>query len=179
MKTCSKCKESKYESEFHKDSKNKNGFSSHCKKCEKIRAKAKHLKDKENQNARTKIYYEVNKEKEKARAVVWAKANPEKRKAKAKRHQQANPNMYCAAANKRHAQKLNATLNLSKEEDIKIGEFYKESARLTKETGILHEVDHIIPLQGELVSGLHVPWNLRVITAEENRKKGNKLDSNI
>ena len=36
-----------------------------------------------------------------------------------------------------------------------------------------HEVDHIIPLRGELASGLHVESNLQVITADENRKKNN------
>lgn len=51
---------------------------------------------------------------------------------------------------------------------------YKESARLTMETGIRHEVDHFYPLQGEFISGLHVAENLQILTRAANRSKGNK-----
>ena len=64
---------------------------------------------------------------------------------------------------------------LTKEHFEQIKEFYKEAKRLEELDGVKRHVDHIIPLQGKTVSGLHVPWNLRVITAKENMNKSNKL----
>ncbi len=58
----------------------------------------------------------------------------------------------------------------------KIREFYVEAERLTKETGIPHEVDHIIPLQGKNISGLHVHNNLQILTKSKNRSKKNNYD---
>jgi len=52
---------------------------------------------------------------------------------------------------------------------------YIQARKLTKIAGVRYVVDHIVPLRSEVVCGLHVPWNLRVITQEENLKKSNKL----
>lgn len=41
-------------------------------------------------------------------------------------------------------------------------------------TGIRFEVDHVVPLRGRSVSGLHVPHNLRLLTRQENMAKGNR-----
>lgn len=48
---------------------------------------------------------------------------------------------------------------------------YRRAKELTTETGIKHEVDHIIPLRGRNVSGLHIPINLQILTITENRQK--------
>ena len=56
-----------------------------------------------------------------------------------------------------------------------VGVFYDSARRVSECLGIPHEVDHIIPLQGRKVCGLHIPENLQVLTRDANRAKGNKL----
>jgi hypothetical protein len=78
-----------------------------------------------------------------------------------------------ARTRRRYASKL---LRTPKWADLnKIKTVYIEAARLTEETGINMHVDHIIPLQGRKVSGLHVFENLRIIPAKENISKNNRF----
>lgn len=74
---------------------------------------------------------------------------------------------------KSRAAKLNATPSWLTEQDFSdIADVYKLARQLSEETGIPHDVDHIVPLQGKSVRGLHVAWNLRAIPSSVNRAKG-------
>lgn len=72
----------------------------------------------------------------------------------------------------RRAAKLQATPGWANKEAIK--SIYKQREEISKSTGIVHHVDHIIPLRGKYVSGLHVENNLQIIPAKENLSKNNK-----
>lgn len=75
---------------------------------------------------------------------------------------------------KYHASKLNATPNwLTQEHHDQIKLIYAHAKECELLTGDKYHVDHIVPLQGENVSGLHVPWNLQVLPADINIKKSN------
>lgn len=104
--------------------------------------------------------------------------NPDKVKRWSKQNYINNKAAFCNRAMMRHAAKLKRTpmwLSDSDKREIKL--IYKIAARVSKETGIVHHVDHEIPLQGEFVSGLHVPGNLQLLTAFDNCSKHNKFDT--
>lgn len=104
-------------------------------------------------------------EKHRARVKRWMDANPDKRRA-IKRAPNAE----------RRASQLKRTPGwLTADDRRKIKVKHAEARWMTQRTGIPHAVDHIYPLQGRSVSGLHVPANMRVIPRRENSRKHNKM----
>ena len=81
---------------------------------------------------------------------------------------------------KRNAAKKNRTPSWLTVHDLwMIEQAYDIAAKRTEMFGIPFHVDHIVPLQGKIVSGLHVPWNLQVITGKENQIKSNRFSARV
>ena len=101
-------------------------------------------------------------EKKRAYAKTWAKNNPGANTARNKLHE----------TNKKHRTPPWITKDQKKE----IDSIYRRAKSLTEKTGVAYHVDHIIPLQGKLVSGLHVPENLQILPASLNISKSNYFE---
>ena len=94
--------------------------------------------------------------------------------ARANAHNKAHPEMHLARTRKRQAALLQRVPKWDPDAHLIIAK-YQLAAMLTKASGIEHHVDHIIPLQGKKVSGLHTFANLRVIPGSDNVKKSNSF----
>jgi hypothetical protein len=133
---------------------------------------AREARVKAEESANKKQYYAANKEQIKAKRSAHRKTEAYK-----KTHSiwvEKNRAVIVARVSKRNAAKLKRTPAWLTEFDLlKIKCMYQLAAMRNRESGYDWHVDHIIPLQGEFVSGLHVPNNLRVIPAVDNRRKNN------
>lgn len=181
MKCCSKCHEVKSIKDFPKRN-SKDGYDYWCYVCHNDypnRKKASvnyHARNREKQRARNKVYYVKNREKIKKQTQQWRSENHDRmisyNKEYGKWWRANNKGLVTAAANKRSKRIKRATPPWFEEVEVK--ELYTKCATLTKITGVKHEVDHDVPIQSELVCGLHCRDNLRIIKASDNRKKWNK-----
>jgi 5-methylcytosine-specific restriction endonuclease McrA len=77
-------------------------------------------------------------------------------------------------ASRRAKQKLATPPWLTDPQKAHIKRTYDLATLMEEITGNKYHVDHIIPLKGKNVSGLHVPWNLQVLPADINLQKGNR-----
>lgn len=118
-------------------------------------------------------YYENNRE----LVIARATSQPVEVTREYKRAwKQRNPDYVQVIVNSRRRRLRNAAPPwLTETHKRQIREMYIAARELTKRTGVKHVVDHVIPLQSQEVCGLHVPWNLQILTHIENSSKGNKL----
>lgn len=110
------------------------------------------------------------------RATRWRFGNPDKAREIGRDWVARHPDRAYGYTVRRRMAKMQRTPPwLTQAHRDEMARVYRESRRLAKVSGIPHNVDHIVPLRGEKVSGLHVPWNLQILTARQNRLKSNRL----
>lgn len=153
------------------------------------------MSSKEHKRAYDAERYQRRKAEYKARAKIWAQKNkkrrqeiaqqsaarcrarnPEAARKRCREWFKRNPDKATAYVMARYTTKKQAMpkwLTSQQKEWIKM--WYTMAKAMERNLGGKWHVDHIVPLQGKNVSGLHVPWNLQVLPAVENIKKGNKL----
>ena len=181
MKFCRLCETEKPIEQFPKHRKV-------CKACRVKRDKVYQNKNREKHNAYVREYYKNNPDKRKARddkfrqnnkekvleySLMYREKNRDKLKEYSLNWAKNNKERHSANKAKRRAMLLQAFPSWA--DKSMIVSIYKESILRTKQEGKQYHVDHIIPLKGKNVCGLHVHTNLQIILAEENLRKSNKF----
>lgn len=186
MKQCTKCNIEKDYSEFSKHCRKKDGYRSACKGCDKAYKQT----TQDTIKTQSAKYYIKNKERINIANLKWQHENKDYRRQKSQEYYQQHKklitqrneryrlthrDLYSASTAKYRARKLQATPHWLTEKDHKeIEKKYKYAKYLTDLTGEAWHVDHIHPLQGKNICGLHHPDNLQVIPGKENQSKSNK-----
>ena len=121
--------------------------------------------------AESRKYRAENPEKVLLRGRKWQAENPEKAHAATRRWVAANPIRVKSGKAARRASERSAVPAWV--DKVVLQEIYAKASR----EGM--QVDHIIPLNHPLVCGLHVPWNLQLLTKFENCSKGNRFEIGV
>lgn len=175
LRTCPQCAASAPADAFYRRA---NGTPSHlCRACTRAKSAAYRIANPEKvaQAVRTSRSKKLAEYKAKARVLARQRVASGKQAQASAKFIQAHPDRHAAAQAKRRAKRLQATPSWA--DTTAIAEIYAEARRRTVLTGTPHEVDHDIPLAGRKVCGLHVANNLQIISATENKRKGNRYDT--
>jgi hypothetical protein len=171
MKNCSKCKLIKQLSEFSPDKRTATGCQSRCKVCMAEHRRIKHLENPEHYRKLVAESVKRNYQKKLASNQQYRQNNSEKVKFWKQKDREINRVRVLSDGAFRRAKKLQRTPQWANKQHIQ--EYYETAQGLSMMTGEWYHVDHIVPLLGKNVCGLHVEHNLQIITAKENLKKGN------
>lgn len=171
MKTCGSCKVEQPLTEFYKDCTKLDGLRTTCKTCKKACDKTYAKCNAETISEKRKERYLKRYDIERSQQAEYARNNRDVFNKHARSYRKNNRGKVNAATRARQAAKLNATPLWADLEQIK--RVYIACAKISERTGVEHHVDHIIPLQGKNVCGLHVEKNLAIISAKANLEKSN------
>ena len=195
MKKCSTCGVMKPLDGFGKNRIKKDGLCAACKTCRNARKKNHYYKNRESEIASARAWNLANPEAVRASKRASYQRHRERlcRESREKyllqrdkiaaentKWRKANPAKCAEIKARRRAAKIQRTPPwLSSAQKSEIFAIYAYAAEMRKALSTELHVDHIVPLQGPNVCGLHVPWNLQVLRGDDNNQKYNKLPENL
>lgn len=170
-KVCRICCQEKSLDLFHVRKDSPDGYRTECKDCLREQGRMRRKNDPEKYRERDKKRYIKDKDKRKACATGYRKRNREKIATKKKSDRENNRGMHRAQRARRRAAKRQATPFWA--DKSKINLIYVKARRLEVWLDLEYHVDHIVPLQSDLVCGLHCEANLQILPAFDNISKKN------
>jgi hypothetical protein len=183
-KVCTRCERSLPITDFYPRKDIKSGLDPRCKQCKKETRPSR--AGSESSAEYWQKYYGDNKDRLNSRYQTTPgvreyqlnryKSNSAEINKKKEDYRRRNLDKFAAKEAKRRSKKLSATPPwLTKEDFAEMENFYWLAKDLEVVSGQQYHVDHIVPLQGKNVCGLHVPWNLQVLPSDINLSKQNKF----
>lgn len=149
-----------------------------CCECNRLKVVAWQKSNPEKAKAKTDRWRDKHPGEAKKRANDWYYANKDKHKETMTALFKRRPSFRAELSSRARADKFSRTPDwLTEDEKWMIGQAYELAALRSKITGLDWHVDHVVPLRGKFVSGLHTPYNLQVIPAIVNMRKGNRYAS--
>lgn len=192
-KTCISCCQTKSVNFFYKRKDSPDGYRNDCKEC-RIKSSNRNFCENRDEINRKKMerhnkkvlenpnFYAERYAKNKDKMRVWDadhyRQNKDRIKAKVKRWAEENRGKSNAIKKAYKAARSRACPPWARNDKAlraQMDEVYERAYKISIETGVKHHVDHVVPIRGKTVSGLHVPWNLQVLPGSENCRKSNRL----
>ena len=173
-KICCTCCKSKSIADFYKTTTTKDGYYRRCKSCHAVSVKEWQEKNKGKHLENCRKWQKENPDKQRIALKTWRDRNKERYRNNEYEWRAKNSISIYARNNKRTNLQKQATPKWA--DPDKIALVYAEARKLNLTSGIKWHVDHVIPLVGKTVSGLHVAENLRIVTASVNLRKSNTFN---
>lgn len=189
-KFCPDCQTRKSLAEFTKHAGHPDGLNSTCTLCKTARRHRLHgekerkdrrdyyYKNREVESEKSRQYYEANIDRLRQACREWRARYPDRQARASGNWSRNNRARRTSLQRARDAAKIQRTPPwLTPKQIAEVDDFYHLAEALNRVANEFYEVDHIVPLRGRSVSGLHVPWNLQLLTTRENCIKGNRYES--
>lgn len=171
-RVCACCKATKQVHFFNNDAQQSTGYSPYCKACQSEKGREYWNNNREEIYQRNREWVKENRDKALEYTKKWQAAHPEETKLSRKRTVKKHKEKHYARNRDNAARRKAVTPSWADKEEIR--KHYHYAVLMSRISGIQYDVDHRVPINSQLVCGLHCEDNLQIIPAQENTIKNNR-----